>query len=171
MSVLVQAKADGTSELSIGNANVLGVSGETISTTIDAASQTKPPAKGIEFDPVLVGLIVLVLALVVGGFLLYRSGRIPVRVRRRWPFYVSLVLGMIPVVMFIGLVVILVASAAPVVDNPGIPALFGIGVPPVTTTTATGANAVTLGPFGLLPAAQPLFGGTHDGFQMIDEIA
>jgi phosphate transport system permease protein len=151
VSVLVQAKADGTSDLSIGNANVLGVSGETISTTIDPASQTKPPAKGIEFDPVLVGLIVVILALVVGGYLLHRSGRIPVRVRRRWPFYVSLVLGMIPVVMFCGLVVVLIVNAAPVVDNPGIPALFGLGVPAQSSATATGANVVALSQSGLLP--------------------
>jgi phosphate transport system permease protein len=151
VSVLVQAKADGTSDLSIGNANVLGVSGETISTTIDPASQTKPPAKGIEFDPVLVGVIVVTLALVVGGYLLHRSGRIPLRVRRRWPFYVSLVLGMIPVVMFIGLVVVLIVNAAPVVDNPGIPALFGVGVPAQSSATATGANVVALSQSGLLP--------------------
>jgi phosphate transport system permease protein len=56
--------------------------------------------------------------------LLIRSGRIPVRIQRRAPFYVSLLLGLISVVLFAGVVLTLVVNSAPVVSNPGIPALF-----------------------------------------------
>ena len=145
VSVLVSAKADGTSRLSVANAVVLGVAGENIPVTIDAGDLTAPPPKAIEFDPVLVGLILLILVLVIGGVVIGRSGRIPVRVRRRWPFYVSLILGLIPVLLFLLLVLTLLINSAPVVNSPGIAALFGSQY----SSKYTGGN---IGLFGLLPA-------------------
>jgi phosphate transport system permease protein len=124
VSVLVKAKADGTSSLSVGNAAALGVSGETIPVTIAATSFTKPPEKGLELDPTLVIPVVLLAIILLVVVLLIRSSRIPVRIQRRAPFYVSLLLGLIPVVLFAGVVLTLVVNSAPVVSNPGIPALF-----------------------------------------------
>jgi len=125
VSAIVRAKADGTSNLSIGNAGALGVSGEKLTVTVEAASLTKPPDKGLQLDPTLVIPLAL-LAILVGGFVFaLRTGRIPVRVRRRWPYYLTMGLGLIPVVLFVGIVLMMVAKALPVIDNPGIPALFG----------------------------------------------
>jgi phosphate transport system permease protein len=48
-------------------------------------------------------------------------------VRRRlppWPFVVSLALGLIPVGLFLGLVVLIVVNCLPALDNPGLAALF-----------------------------------------------
>jgi len=146
VSVLVKAKVDGTSSLSIDNAAVLGVSGETIPVTIDPSSLTKPPEKPLEFDPILVGLLVILVALTVAGVVVARSDRIPVRVRRRWPYYVSLALGVIPVFLFGGLVLMLVINSAPVVTTPGIAALFG----PEYSSKYSGQSGGGL--FGLLPA-------------------
>lgn len=145
VSVLVKGKVDGTSSLSIGNAAVLGVSGETIPVAIDAASSTIAPAQGVALDPVLVGLVVVLVGLTVAGIAIARSGRIPVRVRRRWPYYASLVLGLIPVVLFGGLVLMLLINSAPVIDDPGIAALFGSEY----SSKFSGQNQ---GLFGLLPA-------------------
>ena len=145
VSVLIKAKVDGTSGLSIGNGAALGVSGEEIPVLIDTTSLTPPPPKGIEFDPVLVGLIVLVLVVVLGGGFVLRTGRLPVRIRRRWPFYVSLLLGLIPVVLFLLLVLTLLVNSAPVVSSPGIGALFD-------TQYSSKYSAGNSGAFGLLPA-------------------
>jgi phosphate transport system permease protein len=145
VSVLVKGKVDGTSSLSVGNAAVLGVSGETIPVAVDAASLTKPSEKAVVFDPVLVGLIVILLAAFLVGTLIVRSGRIPVRVRRRWPYYASLLLGLIPVVLFGGLVLMLLVNSAPVVNDPGVAALFGSEY----SSKYSGQN---LHLFGLLPA-------------------
>jgi phosphate transport system permease protein len=147
VSVLVKAKTRGTSNLSIGNASALGVSGETIDVVVDQASLTKPPAKGIDLDPTLVIPLVLLLVLVISGVILVRLGRVPIRVRRRWPYYLSLGLGLIPVVLFAMLVVVIVVNAAPVVNNPGLGALFG------GTFTDPKGNVVT--GYAILP---PLWG-------------
>jgi phosphate transport system permease protein len=125
ISVLVKGKVDGTSSLSVGNATVIGVSGETIEATVDVASLTKAADKGVRIDPVVLGLLIVLLVVVLVSVALVRSGRIPVRVRRRWPYYLSMLLGLIPVLLFTAMVVSLVINAAPVVTNPGIGALFG----------------------------------------------
>ena len=125
VSVLLTAKVDGTSTVSIGNVGVLGATSETLPVEVDPASFTKPPEKGIVLDPTLVIPLVLLLVVVLAGIIVIRSGRIPVRVRRRWPFYVSLVLGLVPVVLFAFMVVALIVNAAPIVVDPGIGALFG----------------------------------------------
>jgi phosphate transport system permease protein len=125
VSVLVKAKVDATSSLSVGNAFVVGVSGEKITVTIDAGSLTKASDTGPQLDPTLVIPLVVLALFVAGALAVLRSGRIPVRVRRRWPFYVSLLLGLIPVVLFVGVVLTLLVNAAPVLEDPGIGALFG----------------------------------------------
>jgi phosphate transport system permease protein len=125
ISVLVQAKVDGTSSLSVGNATVIGVSGETIEATVDVTSLTKAPDKGFQIDPVVLGSLIVLLVVVVASFALVHSGRIPVQVRRRWPYYLSMLLGLIPVLLFTTMVVSLIVNAAPIVINPGIGALFG----------------------------------------------
>ena len=144
VSVLVKAKVDGTSNLTVGKVTVLGVSGETIPVTIDAGSLTKPPDKGMQLDPTLVIPLVLLAVIVIAALAIVRSGRIPVRVRRRWPYYVSLMLGLIPALLFLGLVVMTVVKAAPVVTDPGIPALFGAPV--------INANGQPVTGYSLLPA-------------------
>lgn len=146
VSILVKGKVDGTSSLSIGNATALGVAGETIPVTIDPSSFTKPAEKPAEVDPVPIGLLVVLLMLVVAGIAIARSGRIPVRVRRRWPYYASLALGLIPVALFGGLVVMLVVNSAPAVSDPGIAALVG---PEFSSKYAGNSGG---GLFGLLPA-------------------
>src|SRR5262249_40436898 len=125
VSVLVKAKADATTSVSIANATVLGVTGEDLKVTIDPSSLTAPAAKAIALDPTLIIPLAVLLVLVVGAVLLARSGRIPVRIRRRWPFYVSLALGLVPVALFFGIVLTLLYNSAPVLTLPGIPALFG----------------------------------------------
>jgi len=146
VSVLVKGKVDGTSSLSIGNAAALGVSGETIPVAIDDSSFTKPPEKPVEVDPVLIGLLVVLVALIVASIVAVRSNRIPVRVRRRWPYYASLLLGLIPVFLLGGLVLMLVVNSAPVVSDPGIAALFG------TEYSSKYSGQSGGGLFGLLPA-------------------
>jgi ABC-type phosphate transport system permease subunit len=123
--VLVSAKSDGTFNLSIDNGQALGPTGETLTTVVDPASLTPPPPKPLEIDLTLVVPLVVLAVLVLGSLLLWRSGRIPVRVRRRWPYYVSMALGLIPVVLFLLIVAMIVGNAAPVVVDPGIGALFG----------------------------------------------
>lgn len=150
VSVLVKARADGTSSLSLANASALGVAGETLRVAVDASSLMKAPAKGFEVDPVLVGLIVVLLVLVLGGLVLARTQRIPVRVRRRWPYYVSLLLGLIPVLLFAGLVVTLLVNSAAVIDKPGLSALLGSSY--ITQYSATGNVGGAGTHFGLLPA-------------------
>jgi len=145
VSVLVKGKVTGTSSLSVDNVAALGATGETIPVAIDAGSVTRPPDKGIELDPVLVGIVVTLLALILAGILVVRSGRIPVRVRRRWPFYASLLLGLIPVILFAGLVAMLLVNSAPVLEKPGIAALLG-------TEYSSKYSAGNSGAFGLLPA-------------------
>jgi phosphate transport system permease protein len=125
VSVLVKAKADGTSNLSIGNADALGVAGEKVPVTLEVASLTKPPDKGLQLDPTLVIPILVLLLLVAVGVVLVKSGRIPVRVQRRWPYYVSMALGLVPVALFLAMLVMLAANAAPALKDPGIGALFG----------------------------------------------
>lgn len=146
VSVLVKGKVDGTSSLSIGNAAALGVEGETIPVTIAAESSTKAPEQGVELDPVLVGIVLVLVGGTVAGIAIARSGRIPIRVRRRWPYYASLLLGLIPVALFGGLVVMLLVNSAPVVSTPGIAALFG------TEFSSKYAGNSGGGLFGLLPA-------------------
>jgi ABC-type phosphate transport system permease subunit len=124
-SVLVTARTSGTSSISVGNATVLGIVGEPLQVTIDTTSLAKPPDKGIDLDPTIVVPIVLLLIVVAVFGVQLRTGRIPVRVRRRWPYYVSLLLGLIPVVLFTALIVMLVVNAAPVIESPGVGALFG----------------------------------------------
>jgi phosphate transport system permease protein len=125
VSVMVKAKADGTIALSIGNAAALGVQGESLKTVIATSSVTKPPEKGVQLDPTLVIPLVLLLVLGIAALVVVRSGRIPVRVRRRWPYYVSLALGMIPVVLLAVIVVTMVVRALPVVTTFGVGILFG----------------------------------------------
>ena len=146
VSVLVKGKVGGTSSLSIGNVAVLGVSGENIPVAVDPASLTKAPDKPIQLDPVLIGLLVILLALVVASIAIVRSGRIPVRVRRRWPYYVSLALGLIPVVLFGMIVLMLLVNSAPVVSTPGIPAILG------SEYSSKYSAAPNSGLYGLLPA-------------------
>ena len=147
VSVLVKAKTDTTTNLSIGNAAALGVSGETLTVEMDPASLTKPPDKGVQLDPTLVIPLVLLAIVVIAAVWIARSGRISVRTRRRWPYYASMLLGLIPVALFAGMVAMLVVNAAPVVSDPGIPALFG------GTFLDTKGNVVT--GFQILP---PLWG-------------
>lgn len=150
VSVLVKARTDGTSTLSIGNAAALGVAGETIPVTVDAGSLTRAQARGIELDMTLVVPLVLLVLSVVAGVLVIRSGRIPVRVRRRWPFYVSLALGLIPVAAFVLILVLLIANSAPVLDQPGLGALFGTTF--ANKYSAFGSVGGSGTHFGLVPA-------------------
>jgi len=145
VSVLVKATADATSSLSVSNAAAIGVSGETIPVTIAPGSLTKPPDKGIQVDPTIVIPLVVLLVVVIGGAVLVRTGRVPVRVRRRWPYYVALVLGLIPVAMFLGLLLVIVANSLPVVSDPGIAALLG-------TDYSSKYSAQNTHVYGLLPA-------------------
>lgn len=144
VSVLVQAKADGAMALSLGNATALGPAGETLAVSVAPDSLAKAPDKPIALDLTVIVPLALLLVAGVGAVALAKSGRIPVRVRRRWPFYLSLALGMIPVALFAGLVALIVVQAAPIVAYPGIPALFGVPV-----ADANGAMVTT---FSLIPA-------------------
>jgi len=152
ISVLVKGRVDGTSNLSIANPNVIGASGDAIPAAVDASSLTKPPDKGVQVDPTLVIPLVLLAVLVIGGVLIVRSGRVPPRIRRRWPFYLSAALGLIPVVLFGAIALSLVVNAAPVLDPniAAIPRPSGQPLPSasagtvVTALTATSASGQTL---------------------------
>jgi phosphate transport system permease protein len=61
------------------------------------------------------------------------------------PYWISLVLALIPVAMFVGIVVMLVWNSLPVVADPGIGALFGDSY----SSKYSGTN---LNQFGLMPA-------------------
>jgi phosphate transport system permease protein len=96
-------------------------------------------------DPTAIVVLGIVLAVVVGGVLLVRSGIIPERVRRRWPFAVSLLLGLIPVVLFGLIVAMLVINSLPALSDPGLPAILGDRY----SSKYSGQN---LEAYGLLPA-------------------
>lgn len=150
VSVLVQASTDiKATPISIDKAAALGASGETLAdAAIDPASRTPLPPKAFELDPLLVGLVAVLLVVVGGPIILVRTGRVPTRVRRRWPFYVALLLALVPVGLFLGLVALMVVNSAPVLADPGLKALLG----PDYSSKYSGQD---LGQFGLQPA---LFG-------------
>ncbi|HYM83934.1 MAG TPA: ABC transporter permease subunit, partial [Candidatus Dormibacteraeota bacterium] len=150
VSVMVKARAEGTSNLSIGNAAALGVSGETVPVAIDAGSLTKPPAKGIELDPTLVIPLVALLVVAIGSLFAIRTGRVPVRIQRRWPFYLSLLLGLVPVAAFVLVVALVVIESAPVLDTPGLGALLGTTF--ANKYSAFGSVGGSGTQFGLVPA-------------------
>jgi phosphate transport system permease protein len=149
VSVLVRGKADGTSALALSNAVVLGSRGGAV--PVVSASGGAPGPSGaterstLSVDPVSILLPAVLLALLVVAVLLARSRLIPERIRRRWPLYVSLLLGLIPVIVFGGIVVMLLVNSAPVVNDPGVAALFGDRY----SSKYSGEN---LHEFGLLPA-------------------
>jgi ABC-type phosphate transport system permease subunit len=157
VSVLVKAKAGGTTNLSIANAQALGLT-DKVPAEIDASSLTKPPDKGIQLDPTLVIPLVLLVVIVIASVLIVRSGRIPPRVRRRWPFYLSAALGLIPVVLFVAIALSMVASAAPILDpniaaiprpsGQPLPSASAGTVATVLTQTSSSGQALTLGLLG-----------------------
>jgi ABC-type phosphate transport system permease subunit len=74
-------------------------------------------------SPLLILAVVLAIVGLGGGaiLLLPRPGFL----RRRWPYVVSLALGLIPVLVFVGVVAIIVINSLPAFGDPGLPALLG----------------------------------------------
>ena len=146
LSVMVKGKVDGTSTLALSGATVLDAQGGPV--LLSSPVPGSGPAlagSGGGFDPTGLVALAVVLALLAGGTWLIRSGAIPARRLRRWPFVVSLMLGLIPVVLFVAIVVMLVVNSLPVLNDPGLPALLGDHY----SSKYSGQN---LGQFGLLPA-------------------
>ncbi len=79
-------------------------------------------------DPLFVALAAILTLLALGDLIILvlprRAGRQRLSLRR-WPFVVSLALGLIPVLMFAGIVVIVVINALPAVGDPGLGSLLG----------------------------------------------
>jgi phosphate transport system permease protein len=93
-------------------------------------------------------MVAVVLALVLlGGIFVIRSRRRgePGVWMRRWPFVASLMLGLIPVVVFAGMVAMLVINSLPVLNDPGLGGLLGD-----TFSGKFHGNTASL--YGLLPA-------------------
>jgi ABC-type phosphate transport system permease subunit len=65
---------------------------------------------------------------------------------RRWPYYASLLMGLIPVAIFVGLIALLVVRAAPVLRTPGLAAIFS------TKFSSVFSLGGVTGDYGLVPA-------------------
>jgi phosphate transport system permease protein len=140
--VTLKEIAAGTSPLSITAASVLDSKGTAVA--VDASGFTAVKAPPSTVDPALVvGVLVLVAAVVLLSVFVRRMSA---QRRRRWPYAVSLILGLIPVMMFVAIVAMLVGNALPVVASPGIPALFS-----GKFTSAYSLGGIT-GDWGLVPA-------------------
>lgn len=163
-TVTMKGLADGASSLEFTGVSVLDPDGGPIEgvSTLDGqivvgaggpanpgqGSGTSGGAAGGSFLPpplILLAYLPLVLFLVAVVLLWLRipGGAL----LRRWPYGVSLVLGLVPVVLFAGIVAIVVIDSLPAVSDPGLPALLGDRFAGIYS--ATGANPV----YGLLPAA------------------
>ena len=163
--VTMKGIADGTSPLGLTLVNVLdpgdvpidGVGTSDAQLVVGAGGNASPvPGAGNQSGdfgsgwmpslPVLLAFMPLLLFLV-GVVLLrsHRSGRLAM-VMRRWPYGVSLVLGLLPVALFLGVVAIVVVNCLPALSDPGLPALLGDHFAGIYS--ATGATPV----YGLLPA-------------------
>lgn len=108
-----------------------------------------PGGSGGPSNAQLVALAILALVLfgVVVALFPTSSGGRPGVLLRRWPFAVSLVLGLIPVIMFAGIVAIVVVNSLPAFSDPGLGQLLGdqfIG--------AYSAQGALQQAYGLLPA-------------------
>jgi phosphate transport system permease protein len=150
LSVLVRGKVDGTSTLALSGPVVLGARGGAVPVGSAGRSGT-PGAEGegqgsaLTVDPVAIVLVAVAVGILAACVLIARSRIIPERIRRRWPLYASLLLGLIPVVVFGAIVVMLLVNSAPVVNDPGIGALLGDRY----SSKYSGQN---LHEYGLLPA-------------------
>lgn len=148
LSVLVRGKVDGSSSLAVTGAAVLDALGAPIPVTQAsvAPGESGPgTATAGEIDPLLIIAVLIGLAVLV-AVVLFRSGAIPERRLRRWPYVASAILAMIPVILFLGLVAMLLVKSAPVIDKPGLANIFGL------TFSGTRSLSGPRGDYGLVPA-------------------
>lgn len=143
--VLVKGRTDGRSDLALSGPAILDAGGGEMPVSSPEAEPGAGARGAGAADPTPIAILAVALLLVAGGVLVARSGIIPERLRRRWPYVLSLVLGLVPVALFGAIVVTLVANSLPVVNDPGLPALLGDRY----TSKYSGEN---LGLHGLLPA-------------------
>jgi phosphate transport system permease protein len=141
--VTFKALAPATTDITYGQIFVWDINGVALTTTSQPAHVTIIAASG-GADPLLVAGLAAIAMVLVAAARRTRSRR---ALRRpSLPYLIALALALIPVLAFVGIVVVLIQNSAQAFERPGISGLLG-------DQFSSRFSGINLGLFGLLPAA------------------
>jgi phosphate transport system permease protein len=146
--ITVEALAGGQTQLAVSEGLVLDESAAQLPVAGGAGVGLQARDVVVSPGPNLPLILALLLLVCLVPFIAVGTGAVPAHRLREGPYVASVILGLIPVAIFAGFVILLVVNAIPALTTPGLQAMLAGTFTSQFTLAQSGVPA-----FGLLPAA------------------